>query len=68
MSTLFLICALVGGTVMVCQFVMTIAGLGGHGMELGDAGGHDVPHDFGHDLASHDAHLRGQVIRQWRTE
>ena len=56
MSTLFLICALVGGTVMVCQFVMTIAGLGGHGMELGDAGGHDVPHDFGHDLAGHDAH------------
>ncbi|MCY2996261.1 MAG: hypothetical protein NTY19_51690 [Planctomycetota bacterium] len=56
MSTLFLICALVGGTVMVCQFVMTIAGLGGHGLELGDAGGHDVPHDFGHDMAGHDAH------------
>ena len=56
MSTLFLICALVGGTVMVCQFVMTIAGLGGHGLELGDGGGHDVPHDFGHDLGGHDTH------------
>jgi membrane protein implicated in regulation of membrane protease activity len=60
MSTLFLICALVGGTVMVCQFVMTIAGLGGHGLELSDAGAPDVPHDFGHDfghdLAGHDAH------------
>lgn len=56
MSTLFLICALVGGTVMVCQFVMTLAGLGGHGLDMGDAEIHDVPHDLGHNFGMHDGH------------
>jgi len=56
MTTIFLFCALVGGTVLVCQLLMTIAGLGGHGLELSDAGSHDVPHDFGHDAGAHDVH------------
>jgi hypothetical protein len=54
MSTIFLFCALVGGTVLVCQFLMTVAGLGGHDTALGDAAGDDVPHDFGSDGGSHD--------------
>ena len=44
MTTAFMICAVVGATVMVLQFMMTVMGLGGHGD--GDMGG-DVGHDFG---------------------
>jgi hypothetical protein len=54
METIFLICAIVGGTLLVCQFVLGLLGFGHH--EVG--GGHDfqadAPHDFGHD-AGHDA-------------
>ncbi|MBI1902779.1 MAG: NfeD family protein [Planctomycetia bacterium] len=53
-------CAIIGGTVMVCQFLLTLFGLG---HDVHDGGG-DVGHDFagdhaggdaGHD-ASHDDH------------
>jgi hypothetical protein len=44
METAYLICALVGGTLVACQFLLTLLGMGGHH----DAGG-------GHDLAGHDA-------------
>jgi hypothetical protein len=44
METAYLICALVGGTLVVCQFLLTLLGLGGHH----DTGG-------GHDLAGHDS-------------
>ncbi len=40
MTTIFLICAVVGGTVLVAQFVMTLIGLGG------DALGVDLPGDL----------------------
>jgi membrane protein implicated in regulation of membrane protease activity len=57
MTGFFLICAVVGGTVLICQFVLTLVGLGGdHGIDLA----HDVPHDFsgdaGHDVPAGDAH------------
>ena len=67
MTGFFLICAVVGGTVLICQFVLTLVGLGGaHDADFS----HDVPHDFssgaGHDAlagdtdnadgAGHDAH------------
>jgi membrane protein implicated in regulation of membrane protease activity len=53
----FLICAVVGGTILVCQFVLTLVGLGGdHGVDFS----HDVAHDFsmdaGHDAAGGGAH------------
>src|SRR3954454_1764215 len=48
MSTLFLIAAVVGGTVLVCQFALTLLGLG-H-----DGGG--VGHHFGGDFQT-DAHF-----------
>lgn len=62
LSWLFLICAVVGGTVLVCQFVLTLVGLGGDHADFA----HDVPHDFsageahfeaehGGDPAGHDA-------------
>jgi membrane protein implicated in regulation of membrane protease activity len=51
MAAFFLIAAVIGGTVLVCQFVLTLLGLGGeHGIDFG----HDLPHDFGGD-AGHDA-------------
>lgn len=52
METMFLICAIVGGTLIACQFLLTLFGLGGEH----DAGGHDGPFgDAGHDVAGHDA-------------
>jgi hypothetical protein len=54
METVYWICALVGGTLIVCQFVLTLLGIGGDH----DVGGHDVGgHDFGghgHDVGGHD--------------
>jgi hypothetical protein len=52
METVYLVCAAVGGTLIICQFLVTLLGLGGHH----DVGGHDVGgHDFGgHDFGGHD--------------
>src|SRR5260370_39010779 len=53
MDPAYLLCALVGGTLVICQFLLTLLGLGGHH----DAGGdHDISgHDAGgHDAAGHD--------------
>jgi hypothetical protein len=44
MTTLFVVCAALGGTVLVLQFLLTLLGLGGDSLGL------DVPHDVGHDL------------------
>jgi membrane protein implicated in regulation of membrane protease activity len=58
METIYLICAVVGATLIVCQFVLTLIGLGGdHGGDAGgdmhgDVGGHDFGH---HDVGGHDA-------------
>lgn len=58
METTYLVCAAIGGTLIVCQFLMTLFGLGGghdfagdHGdvSGHGDVGGHD---GGGHDGAS----------------
>ena len=50
MTVIFVVCAAVGTTVLVLQFLLALVGLGG------DALGVDVPHDMGHDLggADHD--------------
>lgn len=46
----FLFCAVVGGTVLICQFVLTVLGLGGdHGL---DSGGHDLAGGGDHDLSA----------------
>jgi membrane protein implicated in regulation of membrane protease activity len=44
----FLICAVVGGTVLICQFVLTLVGLGGD--HVGMDGAHDFHADVGHDV------------------
>ena len=51
MTTIFLFCALVGGTIMVCQFVLTLLGLGGHDLVDAGHGGLDLAHDAGPDAA-----------------
>jgi len=49
MTYVFIVCAAVGGTVLVCQFVLTLIGLGGHAFLDMDAPA-DVGHDFGGDF------------------
>ena len=44
LGSIFLICAVVGGTVLVVQFLLTLIGLGGEALDI------DVPHDIGHDF------------------
>src|SRR5215207_4646329 len=56
METVFIVCAAVGGTLLLCQFLLTLLGIGDH---------HDVGHDIGHDVGhaggdhGHDAHHQG---------
>ena len=45
MYWLFMICAAVGGTVFVLQFVLAIIGAGADDLDFA----HDVPHDMPHD-------------------
>jgi len=57
MALLFMTCAVVGGTVLICQFVLTLVGLSGdHGIDFG----HDASTDFSggteHDASGGDAH------------
>jgi serine/threonine protein kinase len=51
METLYTVCAVVGGTLLVLQFLMSLFGLGHH---FGD--GAD-----GHDLSGHDTHVGGEA-------
>jgi hypothetical protein len=53
METLYTACAVLGGTILVLQFLMSLLGLGHHG----DVGGHDF-HDGSdiHDVGGHDGH------------
>lgn len=44
MTPVFLICATLGGTILLCQFVLTLIGLAGDSMDT------DVGHDFGGDF------------------
>ncbi|HWA97572.1 MAG TPA: hypothetical protein VG713_03745 [Pirellulales bacterium] len=58
MTLLYTICAIMGGTVLVCQFVLSIIGLG-HADDVDDgsnAFGHDVGHDAVHDQGVDHAH------------
>jgi hypothetical protein len=50
METIFLVCAITGGTLLVCQFFLSLLGVGGHH----DLGGHDMHVDTSHEVA-HDA-------------
>ena len=55
MSTIFLFCAVIGGTILVCQSLMTLVGLGGdhgggdHDFSMDHGGAPAGDHDLGHD-------------------
>ena len=49
----FLLCAIFGGTILICQFVLTLVGLGGEHVGL------DAGHDF-HGDVGHDVHVGGE--------
>jgi hypothetical protein len=57
MSTLFLICAVIGGAVMLLQFLLTVIGLGGDALDFDLPDGADVDVDFdvdaGHPSGTH---------------
>jgi membrane protein implicated in regulation of membrane protease activity len=55
MSTAFMICAIFGGTILLCQLFLTLTGLGGHEAGVDGHGGTDFVHDVAHD-AVHDVH------------
>jgi hypothetical protein len=53
MTPVFIVCAAIGGTILVCQFVLTLIGLGGHAfMDM------DMPADVGHGFGG-DFHVGG---------
>jgi hypothetical protein len=53
METVFLVCAAVGGTLIVCQFLLGLLGLGGD-HDAADHGGLD--HGGGHEMGGHEHH------------
>lgn len=61
MYWLFLICALVGGTVFILQFVLAVVGSGVDDLDFGDDIPHDVPHDVPHGVPSHGDHGHGST-------
>jgi hypothetical protein len=66
MTTLYTGCALLGGTLLACQFLMSLFGLGHH-HDIGGHEFHDAGHAAGHD-ADHDANTSWLVgILTFRT-
>jgi hypothetical protein len=51
MAQVFIVCAALGGTVLVLQFLMALVGLGGHAFDV------DTPSDIGHDFGGGDFHV-----------
>ncbi|MBI4559129.1 MAG: hypothetical protein HY706_16210 [Candidatus Hydrogenedentes bacterium] len=49
MMTLYMVCAILGGVILLCQFLLTLLGLGDH--QFGDVG-HDMGDTSGHDHAA----------------
>ncbi len=68
MEMVYLFCALVGGTVMICQFVMTVVGMGGDGDGLDDVGADvelEVEASGEYDAAGDDAHGHHHADPTW---
>ena len=57
MEKVFLVCAAVGGTVFVCQFVMALIGFGADDVDFADDVPDDVSGDF--DVADEQGHVMG---------
>ncbi len=64
MTTIFLFCAVVGGTVLACQMVLTLVGMGHHDMDVShipDDLSADGVHDTGISDIHHDVHDHGST-------
>ena len=55
MNEVYLVCAVVGGTIFLCQLVLSLLGMGGE-HDFSDTG-HDVGHDHGHDHSGAFSHI-----------
>ena len=55
----FIVAAVVGGTVMVCQFALTVMGLSDHGDIAGDLGDVHSGDGFAGDASGHDGSVTG---------
>lgn len=55
----FIITAVVGITVLACQFILTLVGLGDHGDTLGDVGDVNSGDGFDGDFSGHDGGVHG---------
>lgn len=64
MSSLFIACATIGGTMLVCQFLMTLLGMGHHHLDIGQA---DMTHDLAGPISadSHGAANDGEHGSTW---
>jgi hypothetical protein len=49
MDTVFVACAAIGGTLLVCQFLLSVLGFGHHDIEHDHDVGHHGDHDHDHD-------------------
>ena len=69
METAYLVCAIVGGTLITCQFLLSLLGLGGdHGADGHDGGadaGHDGGADGDHGADGHDGGADGGHGASW---
>jgi len=60
MSTVFMVFAVLGGTVLICQFVMTILGLGDHGIDTDFDVVDDIPDDVSVEMEDGDTSGLGE--------
>lgn len=72
LNTIFLIAAVLGGTVMVCQFALTLLGMGHHGDAFGGdihdgdlSGDHDVSADHSGGDHADGSHGHGHSLGDW---
>jgi len=79
MTWIFAVCGVVGGTVLFCQFLMTLVGLGhafgdfggdgDGGLDMADdvshVGGHDAGHDGDHTSDNHSSHTHSSHTASW---
>ena len=64
MTYLFILCAVIGGTILVCQFVLTLVGFGHDVGDLAHDISVDVHTDAPADMHSDDAHVDGDESGQ----
>ncbi len=63
----FYIIAITSSVVLFIQFLLTLMGLSGHDVDVGDSSGFDVPHDMAVDHPDLDAHSSGLGMLSTRT-